>query len=197
MSTHKVARVTALAAGVAFVVLTLAACGESSRDETAASAFQDVAEGPNLGMEATHADIATWDIAIGPDGTGLPPGGATAKQGAEIYRDKCSYCHGAQGEGKPADQLAGGGGTLAGDAPVKTVGSYWPYATTLFDYIRRAMPLNEPQSLTNEEVYAVSAHILHLNGLIGPDELLDAQSLPMVKMPNRDNFFIVYPGNLK
>jgi mono/diheme cytochrome c family protein len=197
MSTHKVARVKALAAGVAFAVLTLAACGESSRDETAASTFQDVAEGPNLGMEATHADIATWDIAIGPDGIGLPPGGATAKQGAEIYRDKCSYCHGPQGEGKPADQLAGGGGTLASDAPVKTVGSYWPYATTLFDYIRRAMPLNEPQSLTNEEVYAVSAHILRLNGLIGPDELLDAQSLPMVKMPNRDNFFFVYPGNLK
>ena len=155
------------------------------------------AETPHLGTPVTPADIAAWDMSISPDGAGLPPGKGTAVQGKEIYALKCTGCHGANGEGKPADRLAGGQGSLATDAPVKTVGSYWPYATTLFDYVRRAMPLNEPQSLTNDEVYAVSAYVLSLNGLIGAKDQLNAKTLPKIKMPNRDNFFIVYPGNLK
>ena len=102
---------------------------------------------------------------------------------------KCQACHGEKGAGRPNDVLVGGFGTIASDRPaVKTVGSYWPYATTLFDYVRRAMPFNESKSLTSDEVYAVSAYILRLNGVIGADDALDAQSLPKVKMPNRDGF---------
>ena len=102
---------------------------------------------------------------------------------------KCQACHGEKGAGRPNDVLVGGFGTIASDRPaVKTVGSYWPYATTLFDYIRRAMPFNESKSLTGDEVYAVSAYILQLNGVIGADDAMDAQSLPKVKMPNRDGF---------
>ena len=154
-------------------------------------------ETPKLGTEISQADLAAWDIAIGPDGAGLPAGGATAKQGAALYKEKCASCHGLEGEGKPADRLVGGIGSLTGAEPVKTVGSYWPHATTLFDFVRRAMPLNEPQSLTDTEVYATAAYILFLNGLVGEDDMLDASSLPKVKMPARESFFQVYPGNLK
>ena len=192
MFTHKVMKV-----GAALVMLgALAACGESGNGAATKQSSKKV-ETPNLGMDISHAELAAWDIGIGPDGAGLPPGGATAKQGAEIYREKCAACHGMTGEGKPADRLVGGVGSLAGDTPVKTVASYWPYATTLFDFVRRSMPLNEPQSLTNDEVYAVSAHILHLNGLLGEDDVLNAETLPKVQMPNRDGFTIIYPGNLK
>ena len=97
-------------------------------------------------------------------------------------------CHGAKGVGKPADALAGGVGSLASKTPLRTVGSYWPYATTLFDYVRRAMPLENPLSLSNDEVYAVSAYVLFLNGIIGQDPQMNAQTLPQVKMPNRDGF---------
>ena len=127
--------------------------------------------------------------ASGPDGAGLPPGRGTVAQGEAVYAAKCQACHGEKGAGKPNDRLVGGMGTLAPDkAPVKTVGSYWPYATTLFDYVRRAMPWQQPKSLTNDEVYAVSAYILNLNGIIGPNDVMDAQSLPKVKMPNKDGF---------
>jgi len=155
------------------------------------------AESPNLGQPITEKEAAAWDLSIGPDGAGLPPGRGTAKQGEEIYYNKCQACHGEKGEGKPADRLVGGKGTLMGDqAPVKTVGSYWPYATTLFDYIRRAMPLAEPQTLSNNEVYALTAYILSLNEIITPTAVIDAKSLPRVKMPNRGNFTIVYPGKI-
>ena len=147
------------------------------------------AEHPKFGQPIAPADIAAWDISIGPDGVGLPPGRGTASQGEIVYAAKCQACHGEKGAGKPNDQLAGGIGTLIGDRPpVRTVGSYWPYATTLFDYVRRAMPFFESKSLTDDEVYAVSAYVLHLNGLVGMDDVLDAQSLPKVKMPNRDGF---------
>lgn len=152
---------------------------------------------PNLGTPITSNDVTAWDISIEPDGEGLPPGSGTAKQAVGLYHERCSYCHGEGLEGKPADRLVGGQGTLAAPGAVKTVGSYWPYATTLFDFIRRAMPLNEPQSLTNDQVYALSAFILYKNGIIGEKTKLDAKSLPKVKMPNRDGFFTVYPGNLK
>ena len=151
------------------------------------------AEGPRLGQPVTPADLAPWDISIGPDGGGLPPGRGTAAQGEAVYAAKCQACHGEKGAGRPNDQLVGGTNTLASDRPaVKTVGSYWPYATTLFDYVRRAMPWSETKSLTSDEVYAVSAYLLQLNGIIGADDVLDAQSLPKVKMPNRDGF-ILFP----
>jgi mono/diheme cytochrome c family protein len=148
-----------------------------------------VADGPGLGRVATPDEIASWDISIGPDGAGLPPGHGTPKQGQTVYAEKCVACHGENGAGKPNDQLVGGRGSLSGDpAPVKTVGSFWPYATTLFDYVRRAMPLNAPKSLSDDEVYAVSAYILQLNGIIGEADAMDAQTLPQVQMPNRDGF---------
>src|SRR3954469_14576267 len=107
------------------------------------SAVAVAADGPNLGRVATPEEIAAWDISIGPDGAGLPPGSGTAKQGETVYLAKCLACHGEKGAGKPNDQLVGGKGTLAPDqVPVRTVGSFWPYATTVFDYMRRAMPLN-------------------------------------------------------
>ena len=150
-----------------------------------------LAEGPGLGRVATPDEIASWDISIGPDGAGLPPGRGTPKQGEAVYAQKCVACHGEKGAGKPNDQLVGGRGSLSGDqAPIKTVGSFWPYATTLFDYVRRAMPLNAPKSLSDDEVYAVSAYILQLNGIIGDAEVKDAQTLPQIQMPNRDGFIV-------
>ncbi len=153
------------------------------------------AETPDLGQPITDSDAAAWDISILPDGTGLPPGRGTVKRGKEVYEQKCLACHAEEGKGTPADQLVGGQGTLVGGPrAIKTVGSYWPYATTLFDYIRRAMPLTEPQTLTAEEVYSVSAYLLNLNGIISERATLDAKSLPKVKMPNAGNFYIVYPN---
>lgn len=147
------------------------------------------AEAPRFGAPIAPGDLSSWDISIGPDGAGLPPGRGTPAQGEAVYVAKCQACHGEKGAGRPNDVLVGGFGTIASDRPaVKTVGSYWPYATTLFDYIRRAMPFNDSKSLTGDEVYAVSAYILQLNGVIGADDALDAQSLPKVKMPNRDGF---------
>jgi len=116
------------------------------------------AESPNLGKTASPEEIASWDISIGPGGAGLPSGSGTPQQGEQVYLAKCLACHGEKGSGKPNDQLVGGQGSLGpGQAPVKTVGSFWPYATTLFDYVRRAMPLNQSKSLRDEEVYAVVA----------------------------------------
>ena len=150
-----------------------------------------LAEGPGLGRVATPDEIASWDVSIGPDGAGLPPGRGTPKQGETVFAEKCVACHCEKGAGKPNDQLVGGRGSLSGEqAPVKTVGSFWPYATTLFDYVRRAMPLNAPKSLSDDEVYAVSAYILQLNGIIGEADVMDAQTLPQVQMPNRDGFIV-------
>jgi S-disulfanyl-L-cysteine oxidoreductase SoxD len=163
-----------------------------------AAASAALAQTPKLGQAIAPADIAPWDISIGPDGGGLPPGRGSATQGGAVYVAKCQACHGDKGTGGPNDLLVGGIGSLAPDKgpPVRTVGSYWPYATTLFDYIRRAMPFQESKSLTDDEVYGVSAYILHLNGIVGADDVLDAQSLPRVKMPNRDGF-VPFPRNPK
>jgi mono/diheme cytochrome c family protein len=151
------------------------------------------ADTPHFGQPISPADAAAWDISVGPEGAGLPPGSGTPAQGAVVYAQKCAACHGDKGEGKTNARLVGG--QITGDGPVvKTVGSYWPYATTLFDFTRRAMPWTEPKSLTNDEVYAVTAHILRLNGIIGDNDVIDAKMLPQVKMPNRDGFIPLYPG---
>ena len=148
-----------------------------------------LAESPNLGRVAAPEEIIPWDISIGPDGAGLPPGSGTPAQGEAVYIAKCLACHGEKGAGRPNDALVGGLGTLAGNqAPVKTAGSFWPHATTLFDYVRRAMPLNESKSLSNDEVYAVVAYLLRLNGIIGENETINAQTLSKVRMPNADGF---------
>lgn len=158
-------------------------------------ALPAAAEAPRFGQPISETDIAAWNITVGPDGANLPPGRGTAKQGDAVYVAKCQSCHGERGAGKLNDALVGGIGTLGpGKIPIRTVVSYWPYATTLFDYIRRAMPFQAPKSLTADEVYAVSAYILALPGIIGPEDIMDAQSLPKVTMPNREGF-IPFPRN--
>jgi cytochrome c len=153
---------------------------------------------PRLGRAATPDEIAKTDISIAPDGKGLPPGSGSVAQGAEVYAQKCVACHGPNGAGTPSgDRLSGGIGSLATPTPIKTVNSYWPYATTLFDYIRRAMPITMPQSLSNEEVYAVTAYILSLDNVVPMNATLDAQSLPRVQMPNKDGFVNWEPKMLK
>jgi mono/diheme cytochrome c family protein len=153
------------------------------------------AQSPNLGKPISPEDLASWDISIGPDGAGLPPGSGTAKQGEAVFAEKCQACHGAKGAGQPNDRLVGGQGSLPGDKPaVKTVGSYWPYATTLFDYVRRAMPYVESKTLSPDEIYAVAAYILNLTGVIGDTDVINAQTLPDVKMPNRDGFIPFHRG---
>ena len=147
------------------------------------------ADGPDLGRVVTAQEIAAWSLSVGPDGVGLPAGSGTPKQGEAVYTAKCVACHGEKGAGRPNDALVGGIGSLPGDKPpMRTVGSYWPYATTIFDYVRRAMPYNESKSLTNDEVYAVTAYILQLNVIIGENDVINAQTLPKVRMPNRDGF---------
>jgi S-disulfanyl-L-cysteine oxidoreductase SoxD len=147
------------------------------------------AQGPyGIGRSATPAEIAGWNIDIDRDGNNLPPGSGGVSRGREVFDQQCASCHGAKGEGGLGDKLVGGQGTLATPKPVRTVGSYWPYAPTLFDYVRRAMPQTAPQSLSNQDVYAVSAYILHLNGLLAVDATLDAKTLSAIKMPNRSMF---------
>lgn len=141
-----------------------------------------------IGRPATPAEISGWNIDIDRYGNNLPPGSGSVSHGQEVFDQQCAACHGAKGEGDVGDRLVGGQGTLATPKPVRTVGSYWPYAPTLFDYIRRAMPQNAPQSLSNEDVYAVSAYILNLNGLLPADATLDAKTLSAIKMPNRSMF---------
>jgi mono/diheme cytochrome c family protein len=149
-------------------------------------------EGPGLGVPATPEQVAGWDISIAPDGAGLPPGSGTAAAGKAVYEAKCLACHGADGAGQPNDRLVGGQGTLREAAPIRTIGSYWPYATTVFDYIRRAMPYVTPHTLTADETYAVTAYLLALNGVIGEGDVMDATTLPKVVMPNRDGFDSAY-----
>ncbi len=157
-----------------------------------------LAQSPNLGKVITPEEVAPWDISVSPDGAGLPPGSGTPKQGEAVYASKCLACHGEKGAGKPNDALVGGIGSLAGDKPaLKTVGSFWPYATTIFDYVRRSMPYNESKTLTNDELYAVAAYILQLNGIIGENDTMNAQTLPKVRMPNRDGFTAFVPAKPK
>jgi cytochrome c len=141
-----------------------------------------------VGRAATTEEITAWDIAIGPDGKELPAGQGTAASGKKVYMEKCAECHGATGKEGPQDVLVGGKGTLNTDKPLKTIGSYWPYATTIWDFTYRTMPFTKPGSLTADETYAVTAYMLHLNGIIGENDVIDAKTLPQVKMPNRAGF---------
>ena len=141
-----------------------------------------------IGRTATPAEIEDWGTNIGPSGEGLPPGRATAADGKNIYEQRCARCHGLTGTEGPDDRLVGGAGTLASERPRKTVGSYWPFATTLWDYTNRAMPFDQPGSLSPDEVYGAVAYVLFLNEIVGEHDSIDALTLPRVRMPNRDGF---------
>jgi S-disulfanyl-L-cysteine oxidoreductase SoxD len=155
-----------------------------------------VAQTPGLGKPITEADIAAWNIDVLPDGTGLPPGSGTAAQGAKIYAEKCSSCHGDNGV-SPARGFLPMVGPAKFDKidTMKTV-PYYKYATTLFDVIRRSMPFPMPRTMTDDEVYAVSAYILSLNKIIGENDVMNADTLPKVKMPNADNFIVWDPSKI-
>jgi mono/diheme cytochrome c family protein len=144
--------------------------------------------GYGLGRPATEQDIREWNIDVSPSGAGLPEGRGTVRQGGDVFAAKCAKCHGPTGVEGPAEILAGGQKTLATSKPIKTIGSYWPYATTLYDYINRAMPYDAPQSLTPDEIYSVIAWLLYRNEIITEDVVMDARSLPVVQMPNRQGF---------
>jgi mono/diheme cytochrome c family protein len=141
-----------------------------------------------LGRRATPEDIAAVNIDVEPDGHGLPAGSGTAAQGKAIYSARCVTCHGATGKEGPQDVLVGGRGTFQTPKPLKTVGSYWPYATTVWDYVHRAMPFDHPGTLTPNDVYAATAYVLFLNGIVGENDIIDQTTLPKVTMPNRDGF---------
>lgn len=141
-----------------------------------------------LGRTPTAAEIQAWDVAVGPDGKELPPGQGTAQEGANLYLEKCAACHGETGTEGPQDILSGGQGSLATGKPLRTIGSYWPHVTTIYDYVYRAMPFYEPGSLRPNEVYALTAYLLYVNGIIGEHDVINAQTLPHIKMPNHDGF---------
>jgi hypothetical protein len=148
------------------------------------------AQSARIGKPATEAQIKAMDITVMPDGRGLPVGSGTAAKGKDIFKEKCAVCHNDQGQGREGQYpaLVGGIGTLATSKPVKTVGSYWPYATTVFDYIRRAMPYDQPGSLKTDEIYSLVGFVLNLNGIVGENDEMNQTTLPKVKMPNRDGF---------
>ncbi len=154
------------------------------------------AQGPNLGKPISPAEIAAWDVSILPDGSGLPPGSGTPAQGSRIFAEKCSVCHGANGKGGLSAALVGGSPLTSGIDTTKTIANFWPYATTLFDFTRRAMPWPKPRTLTNDEVYALTAYLLSLNKLIGENDVMNAETLPKVRMPNRDGFIVRFPERM-
>ena len=175
MCTHK----------LAFVVAALCASAFPIAGAQAQARFE-------FGTPASQQDVAKY-FSYPPDGRGLPPGSGTAAQGAKVYAENCAICHGDKLEGNPAkgiggDRLTGGRGSLATKTPIKTVESYWPYATTLFDYVKRAMPFSAPGSLKDDDVYAVVAYILSEAKIIKPTDTMNAQTLPKVAMPNKDGF---------
>lgn len=155
---------------------------------TAGAALAD--GGFGLGRPATEAEIAAWDIDVRPDGAGLPEGSGTVEDGEELFTDYCAVCHGDFGEGVDRwPVLAGGQGTLADDRPVKTIGSYWPYLSTVWDYVNRAMPFGDSQSLEPDEVYAITAYLMYLNDLVEDDFELGRDNFLDVPLPNEANFF--------
>ncbi len=149
---------------------------------------------PGLGLPASNEDVARVFWSIFPDGENLPQGEGTAAEGRILFQLHCQACHGPEGAGRPSDRLVGGQGSLGTGMPVKTIGSYWPYATTVFNYIRRAMPYTAPMSLSNDEYYALTAYLLQINEIISSDEIVNAETLPKVVMPNREGFVLSYPA---
>ena len=181
-------------------MLALSACGnlagQGGAQPSSSGASQAVYAGDRpaagiqygIGAAASPAQVAAWNIDVQPDGSNLPAGSGSVAQGRALYAQACASCHGQQGEGKPMDRLVGGKGTLNSAAPVKTVGSYWPYATSVYDYIHRAMPFNAPGTLSPSDVYAATAYLLYMNGIVPENAVLDARTLPQVRMPNQDGF---------
>lgn len=143
---------------------------------------------PQLGQEITAQQVSSTALTVWPNGDGLPQGSGSAETGEKLFQANCRACHGQRGERGLNDRLVGGRGTISSSKPVKTVGSYWPFATTLFDYIRRAMPYQTPGTLSDDEVYSLTAYVLYLNGIVDRDAVANATSLPQIQMPNRDNF---------
>jgi cytochrome c len=158
-----------------------------------ASAAEQIHPGAGLGVPLTTDQIRAINLNVLPDGTGLPAGSGDAATGAGLYLQHCHACHGSRDQQGANDRLFGGIGSLTTGAPVKTVASYWPYATTLFDYIRKAMPYLAPGSLNSDEVYALTAYLLAENGIISSEQHMDANTLPAVQMPNRNGFYSGYP----
>jgi cytochrome c551/c552 len=173
------ARRVGLSATSWWVAAALAFCGLAQAQRPATFGF---------GKPATAEEIAGWNIDVRPDGRGLPPGRGSVAEGQEIYDAKCASCHGTFGESNSYLQIAGGVGTLGSDQPTRTTGSKLNYATTLWDYIRRAMPFDAPQSLAPDEVYALTAYVLNLNDIVPADAVLDRDALIALRMPNRDGF---------
>lgn len=174
MSTHKLIR-TLIAAGLAM------------------NAYAVSAQSPHLGKSISEEDIAAWDITVFPSGANLPAGSGTAAQGAPIYAAKCALCHGVDAEGGLAAGLVGGEPLTNGIDTRKTIANFWASATTLFDFTRRQMPWQQPRTLTDDEVYALTAYMLALNGIIDEDEVMNAETLARVQMPNRDGFMPRFP----
>lgn len=154
------------------------------------------AQAPSLGTPISEADVRAWDISIMPDGSNLPPGSGSPEQGARIYAAKCAACHGENGKGGTSAALVGGMPLTTGIDTPKTIANFWPYATTLFDFTRRAMPWQQPRTLTDDEVYALTAYILSLNKIVGPNDVMNAQTLPKVRMPNREGFIPRFPEKM-
>ena len=161
----------------------------------ALAAHPAIAESPGLGKPISEAEIKAWDISILPDGTGLPAGSGTAAQGAKIFAERCAACHGEGGKGGIGAPVVGAPAIKSIDAP-KTIANFWGYSTTVFDYVRRAMPWMSPRTLTDDEVYALTAYIFAQNKIIGENDEMNAQTLPKVKMPNADNFIIKFPDKI-
>jgi S-disulfanyl-L-cysteine oxidoreductase SoxD len=156
-----------------------------------------IAEGPNLGVAVAPADVAGWDITVMADGSGLPPGSGVPAQGERIYAEKCIACHDENGKHRFGFSPLWGGGKITDiSGMMKTIANFWPYSTTLFDFIRRAMPWQQPNSLTSDEVYALTAFILAKNKLIGETDEMNAETLPKVRMPNRDGFIVRFPDKI-
>lgn len=166
---------------VAALVLAVAVAGGVARAESPSQA-------PHLGTPMSPDDVAKWNLTIFPDGRGLPAGRGTAKEGRAIYEQQCASCHGDKGQGAIAEELVGEPHPPTADNPSKAIGSYWPYATTIFDFIRRSMPPAVPGSLSSDDLYAVTAYLLAANGIISDNDEMDARTLPGIKMPNRDGF---------
>lgn len=181
MSTREV--VAALAAAAV-----LSGCALGDKGGMPATGAGPAAKPLGIGRTATPQEIAGWNIDVRSDGQGLPPGRGTVAAGKQVYEAKCVACHGEAGKGASAPALAGGVGSLATPKPRRTIGSFWPYASTVFDYIYRAMPWDKPMSLSHDEVYSVTAYLLSLDRLVPPDAVLDPSSLPKVAMPNRNGF---------